>query len=97
MSQNDSAGSTPSLRKTAVKLFVRTNPEPKPVVALSPGDGAIVSGDPHRPRTAVPAQALQLQTRVRLVLQELLKGVLGCGTYLRREAVIQLPEIGSAQ
>jgi len=49
-------------RKTPVKFLVRADPKPKPVIVVTAGDGAKISGDANRPCAIVKFQTLQLQT-----------------------------------
>ena len=80
-------------RETPVKFFVRTDPKPEPVVIMAAGDGAVISGDAHRPRAIVKFQTLQLQTGMGRMIGKLLKGFLVGGADLRRQGVIQFPKI----
>ena len=52
--------------KLPVKIFVATNPDPNPNVAVkSLGDGAAIASDAHRPKARVRTQPFQLQRRMR--------------------------------
>ena len=68
-----------STRKSAVELFVRTNPEPQPLVTAAKCDRTNVFGDANRPGTWIKAQSLQPQTRMRRILAEELICASGSG------------------
>lgn len=76
---------------------MRANPEPKPIViAVTAGDGTIISCDANRPCAMVGFQTFQLQAGMRGISEKLLKGVLRGSADLRRQSMIQPPEIGCA-
>ena len=82
-----------STRKSAVELFVRTNPEPQPLVTAAKCDRTNVFGDANRPGTWIKAQSLQPQTRMRRILAEELICASGSGLDFRRQLAIQLPKL----
>ena len=72
---------------------MQTNPKPKPVIIVTAGDGAIISRDANRPGASVGTQAFKSQAGMRGILQEFLKSFAGGFADLRRQAVVQFPEI----
>jgi hypothetical protein len=80
-------------RKLAVKFLVRADPKPEPVIVVTPGDRAVISGYADRPSATVGTQPFQAQAWMCRVLQELFEGLTGGISDLRRQAVVQFPEI----
>ena len=85
MEVGHSAGEPP------VELVVRTDPEPRDLVAVSPTYGPVVARDPNRPRTW-PYETLELQAWARGVAVEEPEGLPGCLADLWGKLTVQNPK-----
>src|SRR5580693_2055796 len=76
-----------------VKLLVRADPKPEPVIVVTPGDRTIISGYADRPSATIGTQPFQAQARMSRILRECFKSLAGGIPDLRRQAVVHFPEI----
>lgn len=90
----DISGDTGSRFKRAIEILVWSNPDPHPEIPFKTlRDSAKVLRYPDRPEAPVTTQALEMQTRVRRTVCELLVGTTRCTFQFRRQCPIQTPEV----
>ncbi len=85
-----------SRRKATVEIGVVTDPDPQPMISVSPSHGSIVLGHAHGQRAGVAPEPLQVQTwMTRVSSKPVVRGP-SLFANLRRQGSIEPPETGGA-